>query len=100
MWEKSRLGSYIFLKHCSIVKLGYCLSTNSTPQIVDFDASGLYGGIIHEGRKPGIDPRSKFGFSEHKKFPFKRRTIRIQCFPLFSVLKALGNPTVHYLRCD
>ena len=88
------------MQHRKTWLLGNCLSTNSTPQTVDFDACGLYGGIIHEGRKPGIDPRSKFGFSEHKKFPFKRRTIRIQCFPLFSVLKALGNPTVHYLRCD
>ena len=30
--------------------------------------------------------------------PYKRRTIKAQCFPIYSILKALGNPTVHYLR--
>ena len=35
---------------------GKCLSTKITPEIVDFDASGLLGGIIFKGRKPGIDP--------------------------------------------
>ena len=35
---------------------GQCLSTKSTPEIVNFDASGLLGGIIFKGRKPGIDP--------------------------------------------
>ena len=29
---------------------------------------------------------------------YTRRTIKAQCFPLYSILKALGNPTVHYLR--
>ena len=35
---------------------GKCLSTKITPEIVDFDASGLLGGIIYKGRKPGSDP--------------------------------------------
>ena len=86
------------MQHRKAWLLGNCLSTNSTPETVEFDASGLFGGIIYEGRKPGVDPRSKFGHSIQKKFPYKRRTIRVQCFPLFSILMALGNPTVHYLR--
>ncbi len=32
------------------------------------------------------------------KFPFNRRTIRVQCFPVYSVLMALGNPTVDLFR--
>jgi hypothetical protein len=33
-------------------------------------------------------------------YPYKRRTIRKLCFPLFSILMALGNPTVDYLSLD
>ena len=28
------------------------------------------------------------------------RRIRVQCFPLYSVLVAMGNPTVHYFSLD
>ena len=91
------IWNFYSLQHRKAWLFGNCLSTNSTPETVDFDASGLFGGIIHEGRKPGVDPR-KFGFRIQKNFPYKRRTIKLQCFPLFSILKALGSPTVHYLR--
>ena len=76
---------------------GQCLSTKLTPEIVDFDASGPFGGIINEGQKPGID-LDRFEFDFQKNYPFERRTIKVQCFPLYSILIALGNPTVHYLR--
>ena len=32
--------------------------------------------------------------------PFRRRRVRIQCFPVYTVLLALGNPTVHYFSLD
>ena len=78
---------------------------------MDFDASGMLGGIIHEGKKPGSDEVkgdkiTKFKGMSFKipgaqdKFPYKRRTIKTQCFPLYSILKALGNPTVHYFRYE
>ena len=74
------------------------------PEIVDFDASGLLGGIIYKNRKPGFDPEAGMGIpglhipngEPYRKYT--RRTIKAQCFPLYSILKALGNPTVHYLR--
>ncbi len=31
---------------------GHCLSTKRTPEVVEFDACGLIGGIIHNGQKP------------------------------------------------
>ena len=38
---------------------------------------------------------------EGKNYPgILGRRIRVQCFPLFSVLMALGNPTVHYFSLD
>ena len=86
------------MQHRKAWLLGNCISTNSTPEIVDFDASGLFGGIIHEGQKPGIDPTKLFGYHVGKTPDYERRTVQLQCFPLFSILKALGNPTVHYLR--
>merc|ERR1719245_2144987 len=30
----------------------------------------------------------------------RRRRVRIQCFPVYTVLLALGNPTVHYFSLD
>ena len=34
------------------------------------------------------------------KYPYQRRTIRVQCFPLYSVLMALGNPRVELFSLD
>jgi len=91
-------------------KLGNCLSTKTTPEIVEFDAAGLLGGIIHENRKPGgteekIDLSKKLGNVKVEGLSFlgdeyERRTVKSLCFPLYSVLLALGNPTVHYLSLD
>ena len=94
------------LQHRKAWLFGHCLSTNTKPEIVDFDASGLYGGIINEGRKPGYDtlltiPGNTFRIhipGAEDIHPYQRRTIKAQCFPIYSILKALGNPTVHYLR--
>ena len=86
------------MQHRKAWLLGNCLSTNSKPEIVDFDVSGLFGGIIHEGQKPGIDPTKVRGYDIGKPPDYERRTIQVQCFPLFSILKAMSNPTVHYLR--
>ena len=46
--------SYFSLQHRRAWLFGHCLSTKSTPEIVNFDASGLLGGIIYKGQKPGI----------------------------------------------
>jgi hypothetical protein len=39
---------------------GHCFSSKRTPEIVDFDAAGLFGGIINKDKRPGdiiIDSR-------------------------------------------
>ena len=71
----------------------YCLSTKTVPTVVNFDAASLLGGIITNGKRPGID---KCGWCP----PYERKTIETQCFPLYSILQALGNPTVHYFSLD
>ena len=77
---------------------------------MNFDVAGLLGGIIHEDRKPGgadvtIEDAAKrlgvgiqgnnLGFLGDE---FERKTVKSLCFPLYSILLALGNPTVHYFR--
>ena len=86
-----------------------CLSTQNRPEMVQFDAAGLLGGIIHNGIKPGTDEQKdgkiKVGGGMHLVIPeatdlhpFKRKTVEKLCLPLYSLLLALGNPTVHYFR--
>ena len=72
---------------------GHCLSTKPHPEFVEFDVSSTLGGIIYNGIRPGKD---ECGWCP----PFRRRTIKTQCFPLYSILQAIGNPTVHYFSLD
>ena len=32
---------------------GHCLSTKTTPEVIDFDAAGLFGGVINGDKMPG-----------------------------------------------
>ena len=91
--------------------LGNCLSTKTTPEIVDFDAAGLLGGIIHDGKRPAgeVDPPigsfkigngAKMVIGGKEDMDFKRRTVKALCLPLYSILQAVGNPTVHYFSLD
>ena len=63
------------------------LSAMNTTQNVQFDVAGTLGGIINNGIKPGENKCLQCK-------PFVRRTVSMECFPLFSILQALGNPTV------
>ena len=79
---------------------------------MNFDVTELLGGIIHEDRKPGgaditkEDAAKSFGVGIQVNIPglgflgdeFERKTVKSLCFPLYSILLALGNPTVHYFR--
>ncbi len=40
------------------------------------------------------------GYTEYYKLDDYRRTIRLQCFPLYTILQALGNPTVDLFSLD
>ncbi|TRY79387.1 hypothetical protein TCAL_16065 [Tigriopus californicus] len=91
-------------KHRKAWLFPHCFSTKTTPEVVEFDAAGVYGGIINprnEHKPADIDRITHM----HRKVldalsRFTRRTISIQCFPLYSILLALGNPTVHYMSLD
>ena len=78
--------------------LPHCFSTKTTPEAVEFDAAGLLGGIINTEKSEGIASPGDIG--KGKKSDPRRRRVRIQCFPVYTVLLALGNPTVHYFSLD
>jgi len=71
---------------------------------VYFDAAGLIGGIIHKGREPGgtnLDTDVFSGIpSELSELRRHRRRVRMQCFPLYSLLMALGNPVIDLFSLD
>ena len=67
-----------------------CLSTKTTPEIVLFDVHALrdknnspisMGGIIQDDTRSG-------------------EIFKLQCFPLYTLLLAMGNPTVNYFILD
>ena len=67
-----------------------CLSTKTTPEIVSFDLYAL--------RDKNSNPISMAGIvqddTQHDGI------YKLQCFPLFTLLLALGNPTVNYFILD
>ena len=61
---------------------------------MNFDASNYNSGIILEGKiKPSQIDRTK------PPLPYERE-IKMQCFPLNSVLKAMDNPIIDYFSLD
>ena len=83
-----------------------CLSTEKKVTEVDFDAAGLVGGIINGQFKPAEDTvqykleKRKFDPNFKFQFEFERRTLRLECLPLTSLILAMGNPTVDLLILD
>lgn len=75
-----------------------CFSTQKHPIWVNFDMAGLLGGIENGEKKPADDSNT-IDDSEWME-GFTRRTNKMQCMPLFSMLLALDNPTIHYLSLD
>lgn len=78
-----------------------CFSVTKKVAEVEFDAAGAYGGIINGIMKPGEGPSKALERKKTKgKFPFTRRTLKLQCLPFTSVILALGNPTIDYFSLD
>ena len=65
-----------------------CLSTNTRPETMWFD---LRGSVRNETTREAM---AGLVLEENSE------TVRMQCLPLYSLLLALGNPTVHYLSLD
>lgn len=83
-----------------------CFSTEKEVVSVEFDAAGAVGGIINGHRKPGeensnwVEHIKRTNKNHVFKHPYDRRTLKLECLPLTSIIMALGNPTIDYLSLD
>jgi len=77
--------------------LPHCLSTTRKVETVEFDAAKFNGGIIQPDKILPSDLGREVPRTEEKRWG---KTITAQCFPLQSVLVALGNPIVDYFSLD
>lgn len=80
--------------------LPHCLSIHNTSTIENFDNIAFWGGIINSNKNKMPGDIRKETTTEDYPSSYKRRLIKVQCFPLYSVLSALGQPTVDYLSLD
>jgi len=66
-----------------------CLATEKKPQMVKFDTVGSIRNETHREAMMGIAVN-----------PYDEQYVQMQCMPLYSILMALGNPTVNYFSLD
>jgi len=76
-----------------------CLSPNRKAQKVRFDTADVFGGI-DDGNKYLEMKRNTWGNTGLKVKEIAREIIIVQCFPLYSLLLALGNPRVDFFSLD
>ena len=85
-----------------------CSSCRSEPGVLrvwvpnKFSFFAFPGGIINPSNptKPGDEAETYLKFEKDGHKHMDRRTLTVQCFPVYSLLLALGNPTVHYFSLD
>ena len=82
----------------------YCFSTKTTPETVEFDGAGLFGGIINSATDKGDDyvdkPADGMPKTYLKNAGLDRRTFKTQCFPLTSIMKAISQTKIDFLGLD
>lgn len=73
-----------------------CLSIHKYPEQMTFDGADVYGGVVSG------DVRLPSGLLKMRDTvpTEKRNRYTVQCLPLYSILLALGNPTVDLLSLD
>ena len=87
----------LYAKHRKSWIFPHCLSPSSHVEIVNFDVASYLSGIILPGKiKPSLNQR------DLQEIPINdfEREIPMMCFPFYSVLKALGNPSIDYFSLD
>jgi len=79
-----------------------CLSRSRYAEQVNFDTADVYGAIENYD-DPGYEAFKQVKTSWKESFLHKevaRETVVVQCFPLYSILLALGNPKVDFMSLD
>jgi len=82
-------------KNRKAYSLNACLSPGPYPQQIQFEAleNNLLSGLKVDGKSVA----DKWRKAEDKEI---KDSITTQCFPFYSILLAVGNPTVHYFSLD
>lgn len=72
-----------------------CLSIHKYPEQVAFDSADVFGGILDTDHLPDQTMMNlRSGITKG------RSLYRVQCYPLYALLLAMGNPTVDYFSLD
>lgn len=97
-----------------------CLSLKTYPETVLFDVNGIVGGIFENGIPPSIYQTTSDEYRKMETTFWKRKNVSIdeiyhnidgeggakqehiemQCFPLYSILRAVGESCVDFLSLD
>jgi len=72
-----------------------CLSVETVPITIEFEAASVYGGIKQEFENVNTELLDKWRESITNRSYYK-----LKCYPLYSLLLALGNPKVDFLSLD
>jgi len=75
-------------KHRKATSVQTCLSTSGEVETFNFD---MTGSVRNESTRESMS-----GLVTH----VNEKTIQMQCFPLYTLLLAMGNPTVHFFSLD
>jgi len=84
-------------KHRNAYSLNACLSTSNQTEQVDFLTGAFLGGIVKNFENKQHFEYAKEASSLNEE---NTKTIRVQCFPLYSVLLALGQTHVDMFSLD
>ena len=85
------------LKHRKSWSIHSCLSVHDYPEKVRFDSADVFGGIVKNKSNDEEDVMDKFRLTIDQKLRYYED---VQCFPIYSLLLALNNPTVDYFSLD
>lgn len=79
-----------------------CLSIKGYAEKVKFDTADVFGAIEDEenpNKDELLDLRNRYQ-NQFRHKDVARETILVQCFPLYSLLLAIGNPRVDFMSLD
>lgn len=79
-----------------------CLSIKGYAEKVKFDTADVFGAIEDEknpNKENLLDLRNRYQ-NQFRHKDVARESILVQCFPLYSILLALGNPRVDFMSLD
>jgi len=92
-------ASYALLetRHRAAHSINTCLSSEDIPITIEFDAADVFGGINQDFENV---KNAEIGQMRDTMPENMRSRYQLKCYPLYSLLLALGNPRVDFLSLD